>query len=261
MTAWSPGNEDLDVLSLGDPGTSRPAPGRAVAGLVLLCLGVGLLLGAHFSGDTAVTPKPRAADPVGPVRCAEGRPDRERADCPPGRPALASDLTGTWLRTGVHGVWRGLQGRELMRFDADGGFTWGLVGPYRAVRGRYRLSGGTVTVTAMRMSLCHAGDTYTWRATLTRTGRLHLADVAETERAGCRVSPEVWSGRPLQDNLVRAFDHVRGSARASRRHQAVVRGAWRGVAPTGCLTSDWPSEARPEAAHCDSPPGVSGRRP
>lgn len=215
MNAWGPGNGGPEVLSLGDLGTTRLSTARVVA-RALLCLGVGVFLEAHFFADTLAVRESGVADAAasavaagssgssgsGSVGCVTGRPDRARADCPPGRPARASDLTGTWLRTGVHGVWRGLEGRELMRFDADGGFTWGLAGPYRALRGRYLLSGGTVTVTAMRRSLCHAGDTYTWRATLPRAGRLHLAHVPGTERDGCTVSPEVWSGRRLQGDLV-----------------------------------------------------------
>lgn len=228
MTTWTPGNGGPEVLSLGDLRAPRLSTTQVVARL-LLCLGIGVLLVGHFLGGTTGARAPRAAGAAGSVGsvgsagtaasagtgravaaadCALGRPDHERADCPRGRPALASDLTGSWLRTGVTGVWRGLEGRELIRFDADGGFTWGLVGPYRTVRGRYLLSGGTVRVTAMRRSLCHPGDTYAWQATVSRAGRLHLAHVPGSERDGCTVSPEMWTGRRL-----RAADPVPASSR------------------------------------------------
>ena len=215
MTAWTPGDGGPEVLSLGDVAAPRLSTGRAVAGL-LLCLGVVVLLVAHALGDTVMAPGTLAPGPVGtggavasvgwgrPLGspdCALGRADHDRADCPPGRPATAGGLTGTWVRTGVTGVWRGLEGRELIRFDAGGGFTWGLRGPYRAVRGRYQLSGGTVTVRAAATSLCHAGDTYTWRATLTRAGRLLLLHVPGAERDGCSLSAEIWRGRRLENGL------------------------------------------------------------
>jgi hypothetical protein len=189
-----------------------------VAG-ALLCVGVGLALAAHLTGGqplphhglaaralganalgSAAAHEPHvthAAAPV-PVGCAHGRPPGEPRGCRTGHPPRTSELTGDWVRTGVTGVWRGLEGREVMRFGPGGDFSWGLVGPYRTVRGRYVLSGGTVTVTALPTSLCHPGDRYAWWATVTRARRLHLDHVAGTEQDGCTSAPRVWSGRRLR---------------------------------------------------------------
>jgi hypothetical protein len=170
-----------------------------------LCLGVGIAIGAHFSADQVVAHESAAPTRFDPVTdCAPAAPAAasDREHCPPGRPALASDLTGTWLRVGVQGVWRGVEGREFMRFESDGRFTWGLTGrltgPYRAVRGHYVDVEGTVTVTVETLSLCRAADTYTWRATLSGENRLHLAYAAGTERACGSAATAVWSARRLQ---------------------------------------------------------------
>lgn len=85
----------------------------------------------------------------------------------------------------------------MLRFDTDGRFAWSPAGPYRTVHGRYLLAGGTLTVAVAGTSLCPPGDAYAWRATVTRTGRLHLTPPTGMLPDGCLRASATWSGRRL----------------------------------------------------------------
>lgn len=116
----------------------------------------------------------------------------QRMQCPRGTPANLEDITGSWVREDVQGVWRGLEGRELMQFSTDGRFSWSFVnGPYRHVSGRYTLTHGALRVTLDRSSLCDPGETYTWRATLLGHRLLHLAAPPSTIDT-CGPSTRMW---------------------------------------------------------------------
>lgn len=117
-----------------------------------------------------------------------------------------------------------------MRFEPDGRFAWGLTGPQRDMRGRYTQDAGTVTVTLDRWSLCRAGDTYTWRATLGGEDRLHLVNVSGTERRCLTATTGVWSARRLQVGHRPWPAHPRTAPNARSRPYDVA-GAWGTGAP------------------------------
>ena len=126
---------------------------------------------------------------------------REQHDrhCPRGRPVTQQDLRGVWVLEEVYGTWYDLSGKLLMRYARDGGYAWDseghLLDSRQAVRGRYRLDDGLLSVTVRNHNLCHTGDYYRWRLTLVAADQMHMRFVGGRRSACSAPDDEVWIAR------------------------------------------------------------------
>jgi hypothetical protein len=131
---------------------------------------------------------------------------REHYDlqCPQGQPATQQDLRGVWVLEYARSAWHDQVGRLLMRFGADGRFSWDpsghLFDPHRATQGRYRLARDRLVVTVQNVNLCHTNDIYVWRVTVTEPNLLHLHHVRGTPSYCGAPEGEDWVARRILDD-------------------------------------------------------------
>jgi hypothetical protein len=132
------------------------------------------------------------------IRVSPGSPDsialtvEEPAEGPS---PTATDLAGVWLRVAP-------SSDVLIRFSPDGRFAidnHGELDTAPAIVGTYKLDGRLITIKVGSSSVCSAGDSWTWRASLPEDGRLdtlvteagtgNCFDPPGTEWTFVRVSP------------------------------------------------------------------------
>lgn len=128
---------------------------------------------------------------------------REQYDryCPVGPPATPQDLRGVWVLESAAGVWHDFAGRLLMRFAADGSFTWDSTGHLPDARGsadgQFELHGRVLTVTVENLSSCRAVAVLRWRVALTAPDQLNLRAVRGTPGSCPGADTEVWLARRM----------------------------------------------------------------
>jgi hypothetical protein len=106
----------------------------------------------------------------------------ESASVAKGWAPMATDVNGIWLQVEDPGA-LGL----LVRFNYDGTFAMDDAGDLTtspAATGTFELDGHSITFTSEGSDLCTDGDSWTWQASLSEGGSLHIVEAADP----CRTS-------------------------------------------------------------------------